>query len=254
MSDTRITCPIPDKYPLPTSPEVFLSLDTVQRRNELLADIQSLLPVTDAASQKAVVEVTREAKKWIKGIEEERKKIKAPVLAVGKRIDEVAEEATEKLSEEIKNRESQVAMFQSMEQRRVAQEEAQRLEAIRRAQAETDRLAKEAAEAKAKLATTDDDAHLSALLAAARASEEAQEAEAAAVQAPEAEVNRVKGITMRKELCHEVTDIAALWQHRPDLCVPPSLSVSKLKATIFPGLEDSVPGVRIWFKDVAVLR
>jgi hypothetical protein len=217
--------------------DVSLSLtpEFTQLKADALAKAHALQPVKDADSQALATEVLSNIKGLLRGIEQTRAQVKAPVLALGKQIDSIAKEATQELvATGIQINEQITAFYRA---------EAAKAEAARRMQ--------EALDAKRRAREAE------ALQEAARAKEaEAQAAQAKAdappAQPPVATAPKAQKMTVRRVWKHEVTDIQALYAARPELCsIEPRTNA--ILAEIRGGMSEC-PGLKIWQEDDVTVR
>ncbi len=143
-------------------------------------------------------------------------------------------------------RERLLVDFRVRERDRIAAEERHRraqlekLEADRRA---AEDLAAKAARGKKQIA---------AQILAEQQAHNLREEQEALIRAPLRAAVAAKGSTFRQKLCHKVTDIAALWAARPDLCNPPEAKLSAINATCDPARP--VPGLELWWEDKGGFR
>lgn len=128
--------------PLPAT--IVALSDKILAEANALAERANATVITDESSY-AVANVTyRDMNALAKQVEKERKEIKAPVIALGKQIDEAASLALEPLEGERKALGEKIARFQAEEN---AKREAVRRQAEERARQEEERLRKAAEEA-----------------------------------------------------------------------------------------------------------
>lgn len=144
-----------------------------------------------------------------------------------------------------------LADFAESEVRRVQEEEKKRQEELQRAEdarIEAERRAAIAAfEAEESGAKKD-------VKAAEKLQKQADKAEAkvqAVIAAPAPERSKAAGVSTRRVLCWEVTDINALVKARPELCNI-TAKPSAIQALCIP--ETPVPGLRLWWQNKAVVR
>jgi hypothetical protein len=217
-------------------PEVFT------RRDIAVLEARQITTITDAFEAEIATDALRGVSVLAKEIESARVAVKAPVIALGKKIDETAKAfIVDLVSEELRlNR--LLGDYAADKQRKADAER-------RAAQEEADRLAREAATAAraAERATTDGQAE-QAQQAAAAAEVKAIEARVAV-----AEVKREgpAGIVLRQTYKFEVEDIKALFKARPDLCVIEPNGAA-IRAQI--PHNQNIPGLRIWQEAKASVR
>jgi hypothetical protein len=217
-------------------PEVYT------RRDVAVLEARQITSIGDAFEAESAADALRAVSTIAKEIEEARKIVKDPVLALGKKIDETAKTFVADLITEKDRLQRLLGDHQAAEQRK-----ADKLR--REAQEEADRLAREAAQAAraAERATTDAQAE-QAQQAAAVAEVKAVEARVAV-----AEIKRdgPSGTVLRQTYKFEVTDIKALFKARPDLCVIEPNGAA-IRAQI--PHNQNIPGLRILCEAKASVR
>lgn len=113
-----------------------------------LVRMGSAMQVTDAATFDRADDVNRRMRRYLKELETQRVKIKAPVLDLGRRLDAVTKEAVKPLAEATGKLSERLVTYQRAEEAKVRKAEAERREA--------ERLAQEAEEAAVREAVTGD--------------------------------------------------------------------------------------------------
>ncbi len=257
--------------------EIIQNANADQRKQEALKESKLVDSVNDSTTETACVFALRGINTLLKLGESSRVEVKAPVLALAKKIDDVAKSFCAGPDEEKTRLEKLLSKHQS-EQRRIQQEaeskrqaEIQRIENERRAaaRAEQDRLdAIEAAE----------QARIKALQAEAKSKEdriaankaivaEAERKERVRVAQEEAErLQRLKpvvvavvapvvkpaGVTTREVWKFEVTNIHALYAAFPGL-VKMEPCVNSINHIIREGARE-LPGLRIWSETQSTVR
>ena len=116
--------------------EVLLEPGAFERRDTLLATAKEVQKVTDDFTKGLAVEAWQDLAGLSKGLEKTRVEIKAPVLALGRRIDDMARAFIQPVDAEVARINRLVTTYN-------AQQERARHEAERARQAEIDRLARE---------------------------------------------------------------------------------------------------------------
>jgi hypothetical protein len=217
-------------------PEVYT------RRDVAVLEARQITSIGDAFEAESAADALRAVSTIAKEIEEARKIVKDPVLALGKKIDETAKTFVADLITEKDRLQRLLGDHQAAEQRK-----ADKLR--REAQEEADRLAREAAQAAraAERATTDGQAE--------QAQQVAAQAEVKAIEArvAVADIKRdgPSGTMLRQAYKFEVTDINALFKARPDLCVIEPNNAA-IRAQI--PHNQNIPGLRIWQEAKASVR
>lgn len=217
------------------------------RRDELLARTAGVTTITSADESQAAASLLRDVSDLTRQIEADRKAVKAPIVALGKRIDAVADEIVGELNEEKTRISRAVGAYEAeqAEKRRRIEEEARRKEA--EAARERDRQLREAEEkarsekALAKKAEKIDDKFV-ATAAAIRT-------EASTTIAKEAP--KAAGTALRQVWKFEVEDAATLYQHHPE-CV----EITPIRAVILAKLNagQEVAGIRAWKEALVSIR
>ena len=218
--------------------EIAIAPEARELRDKLLVEIHGITAVSDAFDADVAVDVMKRATQLSRGIEADRTTVKAPVLALGKKIDALAKEIVVELDAEISRVSRVLGAYQLAEKQKAEAAERLARDEARRIQAEAEQLAKEAAQA----APTD-----TAALAAA--SEIMDQAAAKIVETKKAIVSTVApkaaGTAVREDVCFEVTDIVALYAARPELVnLEPNGTAIRAICKANPKLQ--LPGLRHW--------
>lgn len=221
---------------------VNLEPEAVEKRDAVIVAARAITNVSDPFEAEAAADALRAVSDLAKQAEANRKIVKEPVLELGRKIDGIAKGYANDLDVEKARLSRLLGEFQAVE--RTKAEAAQRAAA-----AEARRMAEEAerASAEVELTTNADEAE--------RAKQAAAAAEAAAVTArvAVAAAAPVKpcGVAVREVWKFEVTDLAALYKARPDLCViEPNGPL--IRETV--KVNQSIPGLRIWKEAGASIR
>ena len=223
----------------PTAPEFVLSTSVnAEARRDFLLNLAADLPTVISTSAQADASATalREIRDFTKQIEESRTEVKAPYLALCKAIEAKAKELTLELEQQVTVIGRNLATFQEIERRRIADLQA-------KARAEEERIKAETA---AKIADASDKYKTQAGFdrAVAKVEDKAMaQIMEARVPANQAGAARLLGVATRTEIKVEVTDIKALYAAFPH-CVKMEANLALLKATIKSLGEGAVvPGV-----------
>jgi hypothetical protein len=216
-------------------------------RDALLARAGKGTVVNSVTSAETAGNLLKDLKAFVRMVEDTRKLVKQPVLDQGRQIDALATELTARVDAEA-GRLSRLLGGWQAEQNRIAED------ARRKAWEEEERLRREAA---AKIAHAEEHSRNQASadkkIAAIEEKTEAAIIEtrvaAATVAAPKQE-----GVSTRGKVCFEVTDIVALYE-----ACPPLVNLTPNTAAITSALKQlpagkSLPGVRHWRENVAVVR
>ena len=244
-----------------------------RKRDVLLASAQSCTIIDSPAVAERVNADLHALKEFSSMIEADRKSVKAPVLDIAGRIDELARDLTAKVNAEAARLGALLGTWQ-LEQDRLA------ADARRRAQEEEDRIKREAdaqaAEAQraaderaqdllrqaggARTQVQRDRLTTQASVLQASAGQAVQEiaqaaqANVASLRATAVTPARVAGPAVRREMLFEVTDLAALYRAQP-LLVTLSPNNAAIKA-VLKNLPDgaTLPGVHHWTEARASVR
>lgn len=259
--------------------KVEIAEDTYSRRNAVI-DTADFCPdvITDADTEGEVVNALREINQLLKVTEDGRQIVKAPALALGRKIDEAAKTFVEPL-ELAKKRLSAIHLTWVTEQQRIAREAEEKRQAeLKRQQeeaaakkAELDRQAREAEAAKAEAdrkarEATDPETRAKAQQEAKEAQEKASSVEAQkhkeadAAKLSQAQVLRTPapvapkaaGTSVSNVWVFEVVDIKALHAARPelvDLVVRRNDIITRIRQG-----ERDIPGLVIKQEVKAVVR
>jgi hypothetical protein len=219
-------------------------------RDAALTDSKGIAAVESDLAQEMAVATLRDIKGLLKTVEDSRKDVKSPVLALGKAIDAEATKFTQPLEIEAARLSKLVATYQDA-QRRAAEEaerkrqaELARIERERRQAEEAARREAEEAQAKARTMQEAVEAEERAKRQAEAAEQRAKLEREKAQMAMEAPVAKPKSMFVKPTVCFEVTDILELFEARPDLC-----ELTPRAAAINAALRNGdrqIPGLRIW--------
>jgi len=220
------------------SAEIAIAPEARELSDKLLVEIRDITAVSDAFDADVAVDVMKRATQLSRGIEADRNTVKAPVLALGKKIDALAKEIVVELDAEISRVSRVLGAYQLAEKQKAEAAERLARDEVRRIQAE----AEQAARAAAKAASND-----TAALAAA--SEIMDQAAAKIVETRKAIVStaapKAANTAVRKDVCFEVTDIVALYAARPELVnLEPNGTAIRAICKANPTLQ--LPGLRHW--------
>lgn len=213
---------------------VSVEPSAVQTRDAAVSAARAIVIVDDEFAQELAVEAQRELKRILKDVEQCRTTVKAPVLDITRKIDTLAKDFVAVVKEQSDRVERLLSSYALKLIREAEAKERVRQAEIARVKREQETLAREAAE-KAIIS----DAPVVIVPAA-----NALDKQLSTLQMhPVSALIKSEGQTVTKVRRYEVSDIAALYSARPDLCeiVPrPSLINSAIKHC------DSIPGLKIW--------
>ena len=220
------------------STEIAIAPEARELRDKLIVEIREVISVSDAFDADVAADVLKRATQLSRGIESDRSTVKAPVLALGKKIDALAKEIVAELDGEIGRVSRVLGAYQLAEKQKAeAAERLARDEALR-IQAEAEQNARKAAQA-----APDDTAALAA------ASAIMDTAAAKIVETRKSIVSTVApkaaGTAVREDVCFEVDDIVALYAARPELVnLEPNGTAIRAICKANPKLQ--LPGLRHW--------
>jgi len=230
------------------APTFTVSGEAEERRNDLVLRSLANQSVTTPTEQNSAVDAGRDARAYIADVKKAGLEMRRPVSAALKTIIAIEEDHLAPLIAEVDRVARLVNNFQQQEARRVAYE--QELRDIAIARLEADRIEQERLARVSATAMTSE-ADLAAALK--------QEAEARAVAELSQSVMREAlpvvakawGVTTKKVMHYEVTDLRALYAARPELCsLEPKPSA--IRAVVVVGMV--VPGLRIWEETETSIR
>ena len=217
---------------------------SAQPRKEHALKIAATIPakITDAMEAEEAADALRVLSPIVREVEALRVSIKAPVLALGRKIDATAKGYVEAIEVEEKRIDRALGDYLLAEKKKAEQAKAD-------AEREARRLAFEADLAASKVDSATNDAEVNA------AQQVAAKAEVAAVEARVAAAEIVPekpaDVSVRAPWKHEVTDINALFKARPDLCIIEPNNAA-IRAQI--KYNQNIPGLRIWQEAKASIR
>lgn len=218
--------------------------EATQRRDELLAEAQTIITVTDQIDADAAGATLKALKEFERAVEASREEVKAPVLELGRKIDGLAKD----LFTEVKAQGARISRVLGAWQ---AEERRKADEARRKAAEEEARIKREAAAAM-EAAQQSAGSRAEAVVAQERIEAKAVEQIVAVKQQAEEVValTRPAGAKVREEWVFEVVDMNALYQHAPYL-VTLSANTSAIKAAI--KQNQNIPGLRVWKEAKAII-
>lgn len=241
---------------LATAPKITVSVDAEISKRAALENARAVAKVESVEELRTCVEATRRLKELEKIVEESRKAIKAPVLALGKDIDSAAQTFVTDIERESARLSRLAGAYQAEEQRKAREAEAARqreMERIERERLEAERKAKEEAAAKAKSALTLEDLERLEEEREAREVEAKRKADEAAVAATitAPAPTKVAGVATVTVVKFEVVNIEDLYSDRPDL-----VELVPKRAAINEAIKSNrkIPGLRVWEETQARVR
>jgi hypothetical protein len=222
-------------------PAIELNPAAFEARRVTLAKAHAITGIESVTDLDSAAAALTEVASLTKSIEASRKKVKAPILDIGRHIDEVAKDYIAPLAQEKKRLETLIGAYQEAARRKAERERAEAAKAQADAIAEMQRKQAEALQA-------GDEAAADA--ARAEAANKIAEAQIAVINA---EGPKAEGIVTRTTWEFEVTDIHALLAARPELCVI-SPNTTAIRAIIKATNGAAIPGIRCWQKAAAIVR
>lgn len=220
------------------SAEIAIAAEARELRDKLLVEIREVTAVSDAFDADVAADVLKRATQLARGIEADRTTVKAPILALGKKIDALAKEITAELSDEIGRVSRVLGTYQLAEKQKAEAADRLARDEARRIQVDAEQKAREAA----KAADSDTEALAAASQIMDTAAAKIMETRKAIVStvAPKAADTAV-----RVDVCFEVDDIVALYAARPELVnLEPNGAAIRAICKANPKLQ--LPGLRHW--------
>jgi hypothetical protein len=215
--------------------------------------------IADVAGRGIALERLRELKGLAGSAEADRRKVKAPVLALSKTIDALADSFTLPITDAGKRLEELIVVFDRAQRAIAYEAEVARIAEVQRVQAERDRLTAEARQKEAQLEAATHKVEVAVTAAEALAAIRATlAAEADAEEARQAAKDATLGLLtaqtapmppppmtngLRREWDFECVDVAALYRARPEWVILTPNRAAILQA-IRQGLRDC-PGLNI---------
>jgi len=221
---------------------------SVEYRDKLVRGAEFVEEVTDAASQEIAVAMLRDLKQLQRDVETTRAKLKEPVLAAGRKLDQLAKDHVAPLEGHVLRLGRLIAGFQQREAARVAEEERARAKAI--ADAEEQEKAKKL-EAAAAAGTIQTEADLNKAIEAEAQAKAAVAQTDALIRAPLPEPVREKGVHIKAKLDFEVLDIGALYRFKPEWV---KMEPRRAEILAVNTVHSVVPGLRFFEEDRTVVR
>lgn len=228
--------------------EVSIEPAALEVREKLAAQAAQIKAVATRSEAELAAAVLKDISQNLKEMEAARKAVKAPVLAIGKKIDALAAEFSKPLEGEKTRLSLLIGAFQAEEERK-AREEAER---IRREELERIKAAEEekrrAEEAERSLSF---DEAFDAQEKIEKSKSVIREASELIVNAPKS-APKIEGARIVKYVKFEVTDAAALIKTHPELFSPDSGKIGAFVKLIKP--EEAPAGLRVWIETKAAAR
>lgn len=207
-------------------------------RASLLAVAKDITEV-DEFTLDAASDALKLLQETARAVEKQRKEIKAPVLVLEDQIDSVAKAYTAPIKAEAERIGLMVGKFLAEQKAAAEKAEAERQKAIREQQRQAEEAARAEAAAKAAAAAAEDEDFPTMPDTPAPVAP----AFIAPLPPPPPAPVKVSGIQTRTTWEYEVTDLAALFAARPDLCtIEPNPSA--IRAAL--AADKPIPGLRYW--------
>lgn len=232
------------------TPSVEINQSAHDAKADALGTAALVSVVTTPAQQEFAVGALRDIKAIKKGIEEARVAVKAPVLKLGKDIDECARVFCAELDAEDKRITTLVSTYQQAEIRKAHDAEAARQRELQRIEAErlaAEREAQRLADEEIRKARSLEQAEVAAVKAeqsVAKATQEAAVAKVAVYTAPSVSPARAEGMQVRRVPKFEVLDVRSLALARPDL-VRIEVNAAAVNKEILAG-NTTISGLKCW--------
>lgn len=229
-------------------PQIGITEAAEEARNELALRAIAVTAVTTPEQQQEAAAIARDIRTLVKSVEDAGTDYRKPLRQALSLIKAAEDQHLAPLDVEQRRLERLLVDFQAADARRVIEAEKARQDAYETAEAarlEADQIARDGAES----ATTAKGAALAVKLQAK--ADAAEAAVQAVINAPLPAASRVAGISVRKKLCYEVLDAKAVYAARPELCRI-EVAASAVLAVCVP--EFPVPGLRLWYENVASTR
>lgn len=261
---------------------IAVAVNIEDHKRSLIASARAIPAVSDGLTQELAVDAVKQMKALMASVESSRVEVKAPVLTLGRAIDDAAKQFRAELDAEVTRLMASITAFQTAERRKAEEAERQRLEELRRieqarqeAEAAERRKREDAERAEAARRKAEEDAFAAfgdntasqAEVDAIRRGVEALERVNAAREAAEAERRRqaelaaqeaavraavtkaptvASGMRAREEWTFEVTNLYDLALKRNDL-VRMEPNTAAINKAIASGMREC-PGLRIYQK------
>ena len=228
--------------------EVSIEPAALEVREKLAAQAAQIKAVATRGEAELAAAVLKNISQNLKEMESARKAVKAPVHAIGKKIDALAAEFSKPLESEKTRLSLLIGAFQAEEERKT-REEAER---IRREELERIKAAEEekrkAEEAERSLSF---DEAFDAQEKIEKSKSVIHEASELIVNAPKS-APKIEGARIVKYTKFEVTDAAALIKTHPELFSPDNTKIGAFVKLIKP--EEAPAGLRVWIETKAAAR
>lgn len=252
--------------------DVELLPSAIEDRTRVIAQAQAIKAIADSAGERACADALRWLKSLLKTTETSRKAVKEPVLDLSRKIDGIAKEFASPIAEQFTRLDGMMTAY-IKEQRRIAQEAAERaaveerrqreeqarIEAARIKAEEDAQRAKEEAARKSAAAFFEESAKAGREAARAQSEADAKQkaAKTARDAAIEAEASRIRasvaaskpapkpeGVGVSEPWTFEVLDIGKLYLAAPEL-VQLTVKTAAINAKLREGMREC-PGLRIF--------
>lgn len=230
-----------------------VTAEAEEQRNEIALALAKVTKVTNANEQTQAVTAARDCQTYIKSVKDRGLEFRRPINDFVALVKKTEDDHLAPLLVEQDRIKKLCADFQEKEARRVAKEEMEQAEARAKVERERQALEEKARQAAIKAAATgkaNDEKKAAAIQAAAEAAEQAAQA---ALMVPLPEKARDTGMSIKKVLKWEVTDIRALVAARPDLCNIEA-SGRAIQAVCIPEMPNKPPGLKLWWENQTVFQ
>jgi hypothetical protein len=234
--------------------ELCISPDAIQLRSDALNSAKSITTILSKEDKESGYNALRSIKAVLKQLEESRTMAKAPVIAIGREIDGIAQDFAEMLVQEEKRLKSVIGIYEDKLRVEFEMAERERIAAVRKVEEEREKAQREALrkireteEAAAAAKTIDAKAALEVQrqqqIDSANAEQQRLARERCAAQQIGSQ-ERAEGAVVSRGFDFEVEDLAALYAAHPE-AVKLSPMNSVIKGLISAGMR-TCPGLRIF--------
>lgn len=218
------------------SPQITLADQARVTRDELLGEAGECQTVKDQLDADAAAELLKRLKSWTRQVESGRTTVKAPVLAISRKIDGLAAELVSQVESHSHRISRMLGEWQATERRKAE-------EAFRQQRREEDELRQKAV---AQMAAAETEAESTAQAEQRKAEIAGQYFQQVAEGRQAVMANtapRITGTGVREDWKFEVIDIHALYRAHPELVV---LQPNNAAIRAIVKHTQQIPGLRIW--------
>lgn len=219
-------------------PIIVVNKEALERKADLLELAGAVVAVGTQSELEVATERRRGIQRLLTEVETTRKAVKSPVINLGKRIDEIAEQFCLALNGELTRIKGLMDGFARAEDKRVQKDQQE----LQRQQAEAAQKAQAAQDDAERIANLKKPSAKQEIAAQVRIEESVMEVNRVQIIAPTV-VSRAAGLTIKKEVLFEIENVTELYKVRPEwFTLEPKRSVIKQSIS----KETSLPGLRVW--------